>query len=56
MGENSTATLTTRFFWLMPLAKPKDRMCQRTDHKEEMFKGKLGERKNANPAQIAYMP
>jgi len=42
-------------YGLVPVAKPKDRMCQRMDHKEGI-KGELGEGKNANPAQIAYMP
>lgn len=55
-GEKTTTSLTTRLYWLVPSAKPKDGMCQRTDHKEGMFKGKLGEGKNANPAQIACMP
>lgn len=43
-------------YGLLPVAKPKDRICQRMDHKEGMFKGELREGKNANPAQIAYMP
>jgi len=55
-GEKLTTSLTATFYWLVPLAKPKDRMCQRTDHKEGMLKGNLGEGKNAKPAQIARMP
>lgn len=37
-------------YGLVPVAKPKDRMCQRMDHKEGTFKGELREGKNANPA------
>lgn len=50
--REQNTSMTTGFYWLVPLAKPKDRMCQ-SDHKEGMFKGKLEKRKNANSAQIA---